>query len=245
MCIPFFGFRGRERPATPVVVWTGQMSGSGTNVAFGRVISKEPTKVSPAVQDGEDLRFTFEAPGSKQIDGEKPYWMQGDAAFETEEALAMRAALKHDARVRAELQKFWRVYDKDQSGNVSKAEYLNVHAKLCLVLIPDITPAEARRAGEEDWVSDAGGSDLMSCEQLFDCLFELADMWCTGISVEEYANFLRKLFKRVTVKSVTKSSGVVVTEKPTAPSEVRSSRPHRSSSRPHSRSTYPPTLYLV
>ena len=50
--------------------------------------------------------------------------MQGDDEFETEEALAMRAALKHDARVRTELQKFWRVYDKDQDGHVSKAEYL-------------------------------------------------------------------------------------------------------------------------
>ena len=54
--------------------------------------------------------------------------MQGDSAFETEEALAMRSALKHDARVRTELLKFWRVYDKDQEGHISKAEYLNVHA---------------------------------------------------------------------------------------------------------------------
>ena len=73
--------------------------------------------------------------------------MQGDDEFETEEALAMRAALKHDARVRTELQKFWRVYDKDQDGHVSKAEYLIVHCKLCLVLIPDITGQEARSAG--------------------------------------------------------------------------------------------------
>ncbi len=196
-------------------------SSGGTNVAFGRVISKEPAKVSPPVQDGEDLRFTFEAPGSKEIDQDKPYWMQGDDAFESEEALAMRAALKHDARVRAELNKFWKVYDKDHDGKVSKAEYLNVHSKLCLVLIPDITPAEARAAGEEDWVSDAHGKRQMSKEQLYDCVFELADMWCTGISAEEYASFLRKLFKRVTVKSVTQSNGTVVTAKPKAPTQVR------------------------
>ena len=146
--------------------------------------------------------------------------MQGDTSFETEEALALRAALKHDARVRTELLKFWRVYDRDQDGHVSKAEYLNVHAKLCLVLIPDITPEEARRAGEEDWVSDAHGEANMSQEHLFDCVFELADMWCTGISAEEYATFLRKLFKRVTVKSVTRSNGTVVTAAPIAPSKV-------------------------
>ena len=138
-------------------------SSGGTNIAFGRVISKEPTKVSPALQDGEDLRFTFEAPGSKgDIDPEKPYWMQGDAEMETEEALAMRGALRQDGRVKAELAKFWKVYDKDHSGKVSKEEYLKVHSKLCLVLIPDITVEEARRAGSEDWEADAGGNDEMS-----------------------------------------------------------------------------------
>ena len=133
----------------------------------------------------------------------------------------MRAALKQDARVRTELLKFWRVYDKDQEGHVSKAEYLNVHAKLCLVLIPDITPEEARSAGEEDWVADAHGEPHMSKEHLFDCVFELSDMWCTGISAEEYAAFLRKLFKRVTVKSVTKANGAVVTAAPSTPTKGR------------------------
>ena len=146
----------------------------------------------------------------------------------------MRAALKHDARVRTELLKFWRVYCKDQEGHVSKAEYLNVHAKLCLVLIPDITPQEARSAGEEDWVADAHGEPHMSKEHLFDCVFELSDMWCTGISAEEYAAFLRKLFKRVTVKSITKANGAVVTAAPSTPSkgrldEYRSFRERRAS----------------
>ena len=45
----------------------------GTSVSFGRVISKEPTKISPPIQDEEDLRFTFEAPGGG-VDQEKPYW---------------------------------------------------------------------------------------------------------------------------------------------------------------------------
>ena len=50
----------------------GTMSG-GKNIAFGRVISSEPTKVSPPLQDGEDLRFTFEAPNG-EVDQDKPYW---------------------------------------------------------------------------------------------------------------------------------------------------------------------------
>lgn len=45
----------------------------GTSVSFGRVISKEPRKISPPIQDEEDLRFTFEAPGGG-VGQEKPYW---------------------------------------------------------------------------------------------------------------------------------------------------------------------------
>ena len=79
---------------------------------------------------------------------------------------------------------------------------------------------EAATLGE-DWEADAGGNDEMSEDQLYDCLFELADMWCTGISAEEYATFLRKLFKRVTVKSVTKSNGAVTVAAPKPPSSKR------------------------
>ena len=56
-----------------IAMMAGGSSSGGTNIAFGRVISKEPTKVSPPLQDEEDLRFTFEAPGA-EVDQEKPYW---------------------------------------------------------------------------------------------------------------------------------------------------------------------------
>ena len=124
-----------------------------------------------AVQDGEDLRFTFE-----RAEDETPYWQQGDAGFYTKDALAMRAALKYDARVQQELERFWQVYDKDESGRITKAEYLKVHCKIGLVLIPDVTPEEALVSGEEDWKADTGGQDTMGKEELCNCLFELADM---------------------------------------------------------------------
>ena len=70
---------------------------------------------------------------------------------------------------------------------VPMEEYLKVHVKLSLVLIPDITLEEALSSGEEDWAEDAKGQPSMSQDDLYDCLFQLADMWCTGIDGDEYA----------------------------------------------------------
>lgn len=117
----------------------------------------------------------------------------------------------------AELDRFWLVYAKQADGTVGKTEYLKVHAKLSLVLIPDLTYEEAAAAGEEDWAADASGSTSMGREAVFDCLFELADLWCSGISAAEYACFLRKLFKRVTVRFTTSVQGAVTEVPPSRP----------------------------
>ena len=151
---------------------------AGAVVSFGRRVSAEPRDIGEALQDGEDLRFTFEK--MSQADS-TPYWQQGNDDLDAPEALAMRAALKQDVRVKRELERFYKVYDTDSSGSISKEEYLKVHVKFALVLIPDITVEEATASGEADWKEDAGGNERMSREQLFSCLFELADLWCTGI----------------------------------------------------------------
>ena len=117
--------------------------------------------------------------------------------------------MRRDVRVQRELGRFWQVYEKRADGCVGKEEYLRVHAKLALVLIPDLAVEEALASGEDDWLQDAKGKEAMSEADVKGSLFELADMWCHGIDGEEYATFLRKLFKRITVKYVTKADGAV------------------------------------
>ena len=144
-------------------------------LAFGNKV--EPTQ---ARSKNSDERLAWE-----QGSNANPYWQQGSDAFDSQDMVALRASLKKDGRVKAEIAKFWSVYKKGADGKISKAEYLNVHVKYTLVLIPDITPEEARSAGEEDWASDSGGADSMTKVQLFHCLFELADMWVNSVDGAE------------------------------------------------------------
>ena len=177
-----------------------------------------PSTIGAAMQDGEDLRFTFER---TQSGVDMPYWQQGTAAYDEPEKLAMRMALQHDVRVLEMLDKFWHVYAKDENGEIVKEEYLRVHVKLAMTLIPDITEEEAMQAGEEDWEEDVKGATTMTKECLYDCLFQLVDMWCTSIDGAEYAAFLRKLFRRVTVRYSTSAEGVVSAKPPTPPGRKR------------------------
>ena len=177
---------------------------SPTVLAFGR-------HVSASHVDGEALKFTFERdPKIKKHD--EPYHRQGNADFHTTKASVQRAELFNNQGVRAELERFWGVYEKsdEHNGCVTKREYLRAHVLFARVLLPSISADEVRASGEEDWVSDAQGAETISKEQLMGCLFELADMYTTSIDGRAYANFLRKLFERVTVKRETSSklSGV-------------------------------------
>lgn len=151
-------------------------------ISFGRKIS---VRSSLGSKEGEDLTFTWEGRGGGG-QSSLPYWQQGTDEFESEDFLALRAALRHDERVKRELARFWGVYHKDARGRITKEEYLHVHIKYCLVLIPDITPSDARAAGEEDWEGDSGGEGSMDQAGLYSCLFELADMWCSGVDGAEY-----------------------------------------------------------
>ena len=121
-------------------------SGSKPVISFGRKISPTRQSIGAKEQEGEDLTFTWEQ-ATGEGDSKLPYWQQGNADFESEDMLAMRAALKQDERVKRELEKFYSVYEKDADGKISKEEYLHVHTKYCLVLIPDMSPADARAAG--------------------------------------------------------------------------------------------------
>ena len=43
---------------------------------------------------------------------------------------------------------------------------------------------------ERDWTEDVKGAEAMDFPCFFDSIFELADIWCSGVAVDEYVTFL-------------------------------------------------------
>ena len=58
------------------------------------------------------------------------------------------------------------------------------------VLIPTMGAAEARATAVDDWETDRAVSDRLDYSRLFSAVFEMADLWCPGLAVEEYVSFL-------------------------------------------------------
>jgi hypothetical protein len=136
-----------------------------------------------------------------------PYLEQGDEEMTSNIALVARQCLRRHPLVTAALDKFWCVYQKDQTGHIQFQEYMNVHKKMSKATTPPSqwTEAWAEQLALRDWHRDTASSSLgLNFERCGDSFFELADLWAESIDPQAYADFLKKLYSRI-VKTVSNS----------------------------------------
>mgnify|MGYP005790349331 CR=1 FL=1 len=65
---------------------------------------------------------------------------------------------------------------------------------------------------EEEWRHDSRGEEGLSRSAFFESFFQLADIWTPGIDGPAYAEFLKRLFRRITVKRVRTKMGARMTK---------------------------------
>lgn len=130
-------------------------------------------------------------------DATSAYHSEGDSSLYVEEAMGRRRALHDDSQLNFRINEFIRLYNLDMQGMVTKREYEKVHTKIAKVLRPNIDPQDVKELISEDWERDSKGSDRMSVDALYDGLFELCDVWCPNIDLEEYVEFFKQLDFRV------------------------------------------------
>ena len=160
---------------------------------------------APRVQD---TQFTFEKAGA-DIDSDTPYYLQGNPEMETPAALKARHQLRRSRLIQFEIAKYWSVYAKNKKGEVEKAEYCKMHARITKALIPSFSDSEAAAVAEEDWSSDSRGRTAMDYPTFYDAIFEIVDMWTENIDLIEYVTFLRVLFRRIIVIKLKQPDGTV------------------------------------
>lgn len=135
----------------------------------------------------------------------QPYWQQGDAALESADAKAKRAALRSHPRVREALKVWWDTAERcsdatsrSPGGGLLRTTYVE-HAKRCFkAMIEQWDEAAALASADEDWQRDVHGGASLSRARFEDSMFELADTWAFDIDGDEYASLLWELFSCVT-----------------------------------------------
>src|SRR5262249_51178856 len=77
----------------------------------------------------------------------------------------------------------------------------NLMIRFCKILNPDFNYSDGIKIVGEDFVRDSRGNESgLSYDLFYQSIFELSDIWCPDIDGRQYADFLDKLFRRMTVK---------------------------------------------
>ncbi len=135
-----------------------------------------------------------------------PMWKQGDETLATAEMTSKRQRLRYDGDVLGVLQQFWEAAQnslKSDGEDVPPDElhregYARLMRRVYRLLIEDYEEEDVESSIAEDWAKDARGEQVLTRVRFCDAVFEIADMWTSGVSSAEYTSFLRRLFERVT-----------------------------------------------
>jgi len=85
------------------------------------------------------------------------------------------------------------LYQFDQNNQLSKKNYVDINYKIIGLLRPELKGEdkleEMKFTLDQDWKHDSNGQEKMSKEDLYNSLFELVDIWTTGVDNFEYGSF--------------------------------------------------------
>ncbi|CAG9329088.1 unnamed protein product [Blepharisma stoltei] len=138
-----------------------------------------------------------------------PYYLQGNRRFESNAMIEARNRIRNSPEVRESINRFWSLVKKNPMGRVEK----EVYTQLCLcfskLLLPDFSRDDSLKVIEEDWDTDSAGADALDYKHFYDAIFQLADIWTEEVNPNTYAEFLIKIYRRITTKRVVTQNGEV------------------------------------
>lgn len=81
------------------------------------------------------------------------------------------------------------LYKFDKNNCLSRYQYMQTQLKIACILRPELKSynqhQDLRKLLEQDWKHDSQGLGEMNKEQLEKSLFEMVDIWTTGIEKEQ------------------------------------------------------------
>lgn len=126
------------------------------------------------------------------------FWEQADPDLHLREAWEKRMAMRKHVAVVKQLNKYSELFG---GADVDKQSYFALMIAFYKLLINPFDAYDARQCCEQDWQNDCAGDSAavrMSRRAFMDAVFQLADQWTVGVSVDEYVKFLRLSLDAIT-----------------------------------------------
>ena len=151
------------------------------------------------------IRSSSKAAPHTAAPGTVPYFLQMDAAMDTQSAWAARRRLRTHPLVLDKLRLWWDCALRSvQSGGsehtgLDHDSYVRLSRLLHKAMIEEWDSDDADACAAEDWRLDSEGLAEIGEERFLNCIFELADVWTRTIEAAEYASFLQNLLDDIAV----------------------------------------------
>jgi hypothetical protein len=89
---------------------------------------------------------------------------------------------------------------------ISKAQYVGFMKRVYRVCLALYRADEMEKEIAEEWMIDCAGQPEITLHLFTKLLFRIVHQWATHIDLDEYVEFLEKLFARITIRKAVRAS---------------------------------------
>ncbi|EQC39701.1 hypothetical protein SDRG_03129 [Saprolegnia diclina VS20] len=126
------------------------------------------------------------------------YYVQGDLDFYSDDNLKVRMSLRPHPTMARLTRLFWKAIVVSPAIAMNYKGYEQLFLLIHKVLIELFALDESVAQIQEDWSHDVSAHEAyIEYPPFHESLFELIDIWCDSIEIEDYANMLYLLWKSV------------------------------------------------
>ncbi|KAG9409102.1 hypothetical protein AC1031_019362 [Aphanomyces cochlioides] len=143
------------------------------------------------------MRLVSEGLVKLETDANASYERQGNMAFYSKENLALRLGIRNHPLLKRLTCALWRLVCKtDQPMNFDG--YHELMIRLHKILMEHFNASDSFVQIQEDWASDAKTHEILTYENFHLAIFELVDLWCDSINVNDYISLLYLILEGIT-----------------------------------------------
>ncbi|EQC41419.1 hypothetical protein SDRG_01388 [Saprolegnia diclina VS20] len=138
--------------------------------------------------------------GIVEVDMESPasYDRQGDLAYYSEESLQLRLALRENPLLLRLTQTFWSLTNVDVEATMTFTDYSDIMVRVHKILNEHFDAQTTLLSIEDDWASDTKGTNVLPYDAFHLSLYELVDLWCDSVKVDDYVSLLYLILTGIT-----------------------------------------------